>query len=203
MEFRLYRVPYLQLVLDRRHLQSAVQNRLPINVIEPGMLFDRLRIFFAAEPLLRILAEQFLDEISKELRGIFGEAYDSSPDEVVKLSLGVGVEGREAGIELIEHDAELIPVSHAVMPLFVDDLQREVGGGPAERFVDLVQVLLLLAQPEVSYQRVALLVQHDVLGLQVPVQDLVFVQSVDPQQNLACVVPHVLLFELFALLEQF
>ncbi len=199
MELRLNRVPNLQLVLNRRHLQLPIQHCLPIHIVEPRVLLYRLCIFLSPQTFFRVLAEQLLYQVSEHFRRIFGEPYHSPPHQIIKFSFGIRVEGREASIELIKHHPEFIPIRHTIMSLLVDDLQRQVGRGSAEGFVNFVQILLLLAEPEVRYQRVALLIKHDVLGLEVAVEDLVFVEGIDSQQNLAGVVSYVLLLELFAL----
>jgi hypothetical protein len=40
VEFRLYGVTYLQLEVNRRHLQLSIQHLLPIDICKPWMLLD-------------------------------------------------------------------------------------------------------------------------------------------------------------------
>lgn len=141
VELCFYRLPYLQLVVDRRHLQPTLQHRLPVHLVEPRMLLYRLSILFAPQPLLRVLAQEFFYQISEYFRGVLGEPYDSCPHQIIEFCFGIGVEGREASIELVEDDSEFIPIGHSVVSFFIDNLKRKVGRRAAERFVDFIQVV--------------------------------------------------------------
>lgn len=69
---------------------------------------------------------------------------------------------------------------------FVEHFRRQVGHRPAEGLRALVDALHAdLGQPEVGQQRVALQVEDHVFGLEVPVNDVVPVQVLDGQQDLA------------------
>lgn len=84
------------------------------------------------------MGEQPLDEIFEFFRGILREADDSLADYVIELTLGIGIVRRTSHVELVEHDAELVPIHHAIVAPFVDDLKRKIGGSAAEGFVERV-----------------------------------------------------------------
>jgi len=178
MKLSLYGFAYLYFILYRRHLQFPIKNCLPIHILEPRMLLYRLRIFSTSQSFLRILTQQLFNQISECFRRVFGEPYHSSPDQIIQLSFGISVERRETSIQLIQYNPKLIPVSHAVMSLFIDDLKRKIRWSPTKRFVDLIQILQSLAQPEICYQGMSLFVQNDVLGFEVAIENLVFVKGV-------------------------
>ena len=124
---------------------------------------DRFRILLEAQPLLWVLGEEALDEVFELLRRVLGEANDPLADDVVELSLGVGIVRRTAHVELVEHNAELVPVYHAVVAPLVDDLKRKIGGRAAEGLVEGVQVVCLFGEAEVSQKGVSVFVEHDVI----------------------------------------
>jgi hypothetical protein len=61
VELGLNRLPYLQPVLNRGHLQPSLQNLLPVHIRKPRMLPDRLRVLLESQPLLRVLRQQLFD----------------------------------------------------------------------------------------------------------------------------------------------
>ena len=69
----------------------------------------------------------------------------------------------------------------------MNDLRRNVVWGPAEGLCEDSVPDPLLAHPEVCDLDVALLVQHDVVQLEVPVHHAVAVEVHDSYQNLSSV----------------
>lgn len=69
----------------------------------------------------------------------------------------------------------------------MNDLRRDVVRGPAEGLGEDSVPDPLLAHPEVCDLDVALLVQHDVVQLEVPVHHAVAVEVHDSYQNLSSV----------------
>lgn len=88
------------------------------------------------------------------------------------------------------------------MALLVDDLQRQVGWCAAEGLVDGIEVVGLFGEAEISNKSVAIFIEHDVLWLEVAIDDVVLVKRLDAQQYLSRIVLHLLLGELLALLQQ-
>lgn len=84
------------------------------------------------------MGEEPLDEIFELFRGILGESNDSLADDVIELTFGISIIRRTSHVELVEHDAKLVPIYHAIMTSFVDDLKRKVGRCAAERFIERV-----------------------------------------------------------------
>ena len=69
----------------------------------------------------------------------------------------------------------------------MDNLRRDVVRRPAERLGRLPARDVLLAHPEVGDLDVAVLVEHDVVQLEVPVHHAVAVKVHDSDQNLSSV----------------
>lgn len=55
VELSLNRLPDLQPVFDRRHLQLALQHLLPVHLRKPGMLPYRFRVLLEPQPFLWVL----------------------------------------------------------------------------------------------------------------------------------------------------
>lgn len=81
-----------------------------------------------------------------------------------------------------EYEAE--PVSRTVVAPALDDLGRDVLGGPAHGVGHLVLAEADLRQAEICQLDVAVLVDENVLGLQVAVYDIPLVQVLEGQQDL-------------------
>jgi len=113
------------------------------------MLLDRLSIFLASQPSLRVLVEQFFDQISEDLRCIFGEPDHTSSHQVIEFSFGIGIERREASVQLIEYHSVFIPISHAIVPFFVDNFKGQISGGSAKGTVEFVHVFRSFAETEI------------------------------------------------------
>lgn len=110
----------------------------------------RFRVLLETQSFLWILSEEAFDEVFEFLRRVLREANNPLADDIVELAFGVSVVGRTAHIKLVKHDAELVPVDHAIVATFIDDLEREIGGSAAERFVERVKVVGFLGKAEVS-----------------------------------------------------
>lgn len=179
MELCLYRLTDLETVFDWRHLQLTFKHVLPIHALQPRVLLYRLRVSLKSESLLRVLAEKLLDEVSKNLRSVLGEPNHTRSYKVVELSLRVSVKRWKTSIQLVKYNTKLVPICHPVMPLLVDDLKREISRSTAKRSVDIIEVVSLLTESEVSDQCMAILVKHYVLRLKVAIKNVVLVQCLD------------------------
>lgn len=80
------------------------------------------------------------------------------------------------------------------MALLRQDLGRQVGYTAAEAFGGVV-VDALLAEPEVGESAVALAVDDHIVGFQIPEDYHVLVQGLEGQDQLANVLPSLLLWE--------
>ena len=93
------------------------------------------------------------------------------------------MEGTAAGVELVEHEAERVDVAADADLAALQLLRRHVAGRPrthvlfAERFGEA-------GQAEVGDAHVALAVEHQVRGLEVPVEDTLLVRGGEPRAEL-------------------
>ena len=106
-----------------------------------------------------------------------------------KFLLILSIERRLPHQHLVEEDSVGPPVHTGAVGLVVDDLGRDVVRSPTERLRHRAVSDPFLAHPKVGYLDVALLVEHDVVQLEVPVDDTVRVEIHYSDENLCSVEP--------------
>ena len=89
------------------------------------------------------------------------------------------IERRESGHHLVQKHTERPPVNGLAVAVAVENLGGEVLGCAAESVRLLVALHVELAQAEVAERDVAGVVQQDVLGLEVPIDHVEFVQMLE------------------------
>lgn len=111
-------------------------------------------------------------------------ANPNSPNKFFFVPI-VGVVGRDPDQQLIHDHAQQVPVDCLPMPAALEHLGGQVRHRAAEgpRALAVVQDALL-AQPEVGQLGVPVDVQHDVVGLQVPENDVALVQVLQGEHDL-------------------
>ena len=136
---------------------------------------------------LRHGALRDLDEAQRHLRGKLGQRLRGVPDLLAgHLHHVVGVEGQPAREHLVHHDAHGVDVALGVglLPL------RLFGADVVDAAHGLFAVLDLVLGPgdagdaKVHHPQLAVVQQHDVLGLDVPVDDAVAVGVVEGAEDL-------------------
>ena len=106
-----------------------------------------------------------------------------------KLLLIVPVEGWLAHQHLIEHDTIRPPVNTGAIWLEADHLWGNVVRGPTEGLSCFFSHYSLLAHPKICDLDVAILIQHDVIKLEVPVDDTLCMEEDDANCYLSCIKP--------------
>ena len=101
----------------------------------------------------------------------------------------LSIKWRLANQHLVQQDSVGPPVNTGSVGLVVDDLRSYVVRSPAEGLGGRAVPDSLLAHPEVGNLDVSLLVQHDIVQLEVPVDDPVGVEVHDSDQNFSSVEP--------------
>jgi len=149
--------------------------------------FQNRNLFHASEPFCWILHKKPLADVLGLLTDGLGVADGVVGDGGEQLLLVLTVKGGLADQHLVQQDTIGPPVHACPIGLVVDDLWCNVVRGPAERLCERPLPDALLAHPEVGDLDVALLVKHDVVQLEVPVDDAVIVKVHDSNQNLCSV----------------
>jgi len=92
-------------------------------------------------------------------------------------------ERRDPHKHFVKQDSQSPPVNSVVMPFVVKHFWREVLSSSTEAHCKFILVNLC-SQAEVGEQQVAIGVEQDVLGLQVSVDDLLFMEVAESDGNL-------------------
>ena len=157
----------------------------PVGEREPLVVLDvvdavlQIAVAFGQVDLEQI-AQQVL-EVRAEVRG---KAHLARHDLLVDLYGLIGEEGRIAGGHLVDEHAECPPVDGLVVALAENDLGRQVLGRAAQC---PRAALDALGEAEVGHLQVAVLVDKQVLGLQIAIQDLQVVQVLEREHDLRAV----------------
>lgn len=178
-----------------RRLPHARLDPLPVEALEEPVELDLLGpvpAALAAQPALGALLQQLLAQalglLCELVRVLLLVLLDPAVDLVPLDLLLARPEGRLALDHLVQETAEAEPVGRERVLLVVDDLGRHVahGADPAAHHVALGY---LDGQPEVGDAHVAVVVEEDVLGLAVAVDDALEVQVLEATDHLGCVEP--------------
>ena len=105
-------------------------------------------------------------------------------DSTLDLLLIAGVEGRETGHQLVEEGSQSVEVHPVGVTRLLYHFRGHVLGGPAETVGDFSTVEARLAQPEVSYLDVAVVIDQQVFRFEVPVNDILLVEVHESVQDL-------------------
>lgn len=156
-----------------------------VDFLEPRVTLQLLSTrLLAAEPLGRVSSEQAQDDVLALGREP-ARPGDLEGQDLLEEPLLLGRdEGRDANRHLVDEAAERPEVDLLGVALAQDDLGREVLGRAHLLHVVDLRAELALRQPEVSQLALPVAVDHQVLRLQVPVQDLVLVQLLQHQHHL-------------------
>mmetsp|Transcript_91655 Transcript_91655/g.280456 ORF Transcript_91655/g.280456 Transcript_91655/m.280456 type:complete len:208 (+) Transcript_91655:411-1034(+) len=92
-------------------------------------------------------------------------------------------EGQEAADKFEQHNAERPEVRDRAVPFATHDLGRHVMRGADDRKGAALVLGELFGNAKVDELHVPAVVQHDVLGLQIPVQDAAVVQRLDGDEQ--------------------
>lgn len=115
--------------VEATHPDLLPLHRRPVDSLEPRVTLDVLRTALeVSEPQTEVRREKPLDEILCERVDVSRDSEPALEDFLVDLERIVGEEGRVAGEELEEEDAECPPVGGGVVAGSGDDLGREVFG---------------------------------------------------------------------------
>ncbi len=146
----------------------------------------------AVEELLDHFLGEFVVFVSEEVLGVFELAVGDRPVDFVGV-FAVLAEGQVAAHELVEHDAcsstgtDGPEVDLQAVAFAFEDLGRHVVRRAEHRegFVDAVFGFEDFGRVHVDEIGVAVVVDHDVLGLDVSVDDVEFVEVLDGEEHAA------------------
>ncbi|KAL0607182.1 LOW QUALITY PROTEIN: UPF0764 protein C16orf89 [Plecturocebus cupreus] len=154
----------------------------PVGCSEPLVVLD------VADPVPEVpeaLGEVHLQQAPQQVlevrADVGGEPHLPRDDLLVDLDGLLGVEGREAHGHLVGEHPQGPPVHGLVVAFTQDDLGGQILGGPAQGPSAAPHVL---GKTEVRHLQVALLVDEEVLGLQVAVDEVKRVQVLEGQDDL-------------------
>ena len=162
---------------DVGRLDVAPLQPLPVDGAEEGVGLDRGAASWCAAESLVYRSRQ---EAAQDAHGTLtdpGRVDDLLMENVVEeLVVVIALERRLSRQHLVHQDAQRPPVNRAIVHALLDDLWRDVVGGPAERACRCAVHDALLAHSKVCDLDVALRAEHDVVQLQVAVDDAGVVQ---------------------------
>lgn len=94
-------VGHLDFGFNRWHFLSPLINLIPVHILEPFMLLNRLRIILKPQPFLRILSQKFFYQVPEHFRTVLREANHSLTHFLVQLRFGLCVEWRNTSQEFV------------------------------------------------------------------------------------------------------
>lgn len=192
----------LHLIGKVRNLTEALPLRLavlpgqPEEVLQEGVLCDLIPVVPGGWGFL----EHALDELS-QLNVHGARVLDLVVEDLrQKLVVGVGMERRYAGVQLVDDDAKGPDVDLVVVGLLRDDLRRDVQWRPLERVQANRCSRHFPGETEVAQLNDAV-PDEDILGFQVSMHDAVVVEVEQRRHDLPDVVLDLFEFELALLLQ--
>mmetsp|Transcript_38597 Transcript_38597/g.90238 ORF Transcript_38597/g.90238 Transcript_38597/m.90238 type:complete len:465 (-) Transcript_38597:1410-2804(-) len=179
--------------LDLGHVRRGQLLRvelLPVEAFEPLVVAHVERaVLEGAEPARRVDTEQRVDETPRRRLDRVWPRHLALDDLAVALHRVVGDEGRRAGEALESEDPDAPPVGAEAVALVEDDLGGEVLRGAAQGPRAVGDDL---GEAEIDHLEVALLVDEQVLGLEVAVDDFEAVHVREDRHDLRRVEARVL-----------
>lgn len=175
---------YLRLI---RHLMLLILNLPPVNTLKERVTLQIGSVILRANSLLGVPLKQLLQKTGGFLAEVRLHRNRFLSDISQHLLAVTVVVGRPPAQHLVEQGAQAPPVGAPGVTGALDDFGGEVLGGAAET-MRLIRLLnTLLRQSEVSDSNVPLRIQEDVLGLQVPVNNVLLVERIDGADYLGCI----------------
>lgn len=179
---------------DPWRLQMAVRARVPIDAVEELVLLDLHCTLLlvqnaATESLEWIFVQQRANErATAASRPQWREVDRVAHNVVACRELVVATERRHADEHLEDEHAERPPVGGDVGAMTEDELGREVLGGADDAVA--TRRLHLHGEAKVDQADVTFDVEHDVLGLEIAVDDVARVNVLERQRDFGCVEAH-------------
>jgi len=162
--------------------QPFLLDDVPLDVAAPLVRLDLLHAPLAAQALLRVPLQQAGDEVDHDGVEVAGVGELGLQDALGHFAFVVGVEGRQARKHLVQQGAHRVVVYHVVVPFALQNLRTHILRRSAVRKTSLLR-FENLGEAEISELDVAVDVDEDVFGLQVPVDDLLGVEVLDAQED--------------------
>ncbi len=163
----------------------ALQKLPPINGVEERVRLDLGRTI-GAEPLGRVPVEQLRQEISGHGRHhvFVWEVERFVQDLAIHVVDHLVVERWQASQHLVEQHPEGPPVNGLIVVLGEQQLWSEVFGCSAKCIGSILVFHLELAEAEVAESDVALVVEQNVLGLEISINNVKTVKAFQGTENL-------------------
>lgn len=187
--------------LERR-LILALQKLAPVDGVEEGVRLDLGRAV-GTETLLRVTVEQLGQKVlgGRRYHVVAGEVEGFRENLAVHLVRVLVVEGRQSRKHLVQKDSERPPIHRLVVALSHKQLGRQVLGSTTEGVGAVFVLHVQLAETEIAQGDVALVVEQNVLGLQITVDDVEAVETLESAQKLGRVEPRAVDVEPLLLLQ--
>mmetsp|Transcript_2690 Transcript_2690/g.4397 ORF Transcript_2690/g.4397 Transcript_2690/m.4397 type:complete len:286 (+) Transcript_2690:53-910(+) len=166
----------LDLILDGR-LHVLLLQRAPIKLLEPVVAADQFRTALNhTESFGGLWFQELGDEILSRRRQIPRKLELALNDLAIRHHRLVVEEGRKRGQHLIDEDAERPPIHSLAVALSGHNLRRQVIGRSAQR---KRLIRHYLGKAKVGHLEIAGIGQHQVLWLQISVNDVSVVHIIE------------------------
>mmetsp|Transcript_48182 Transcript_48182/g.75254 ORF Transcript_48182/g.75254 Transcript_48182/m.75254 type:complete len:297 (+) Transcript_48182:313-1203(+) len=166
-----------------RGIDGPVEQALPIEALEPRMHPDiPCASLQVTQTTGQVSCQELGDEVPGLLLDVPGVLNLPSQDTLVQLHTVVRIEGRVASQHLVNQDPQRPPV-HSLSVAFVqDDLWSQVLWGTTES-PSVCSRLYGLGEAEVADLQMPLVVEEQVLGLEVTVDDVAIVKIFESERH--------------------